>query len=623
MNIFIKSVSQVLKGAAQAFQTFPAAIGCALAFAIVTMVRIEMDWPQQEAYNFLFNCLHWGLAVGTLFSLAVVTFAQSRYGDARAFMYSNLAGVAAAVIAFLLLYQFSGLDPSVTGARFVTVSALAVGRVMVALLLSLLAFIFFAGYPPEKSDFASSFFMTHKAFFIALIYGSVLMAGTSGVAGAIQALLWEGMSEKVYMYLATLTGFLSFTIFAGYFPDFRMGSEDGRREVAQSQPRFIEVLLEYILVPVMLALTVVLLLWAGRTILDGMRASFFQLSGIATSYTVGGIWLYILVTHNQSSLAKWYRRIYPVAALIILGFEAWALVLQLEKSGLKAAEYSFAVIWIVALVAALLLMFIKERAYPAIVAMICTMAIITVLPVVGVHALPLKAQVDRLQTLLVGEGMLQGDQLIPAPTPPDQSVREAITDAVTYIASSQSVIGDAKVPVWFRKDFNQADVFRSKFGFEMTWPQPEPTKGPQGYLGTNLNLPSQGVDISDYRWAVVIGPAVEKGQASAAIQGNRGTYQVEWTVEPPQGIPSVKVRLDNRLILDQDLNPYIDRLIAKYPLSDTPGRTGNIEDMSLKLESPEVTVLVVFSSIDINVDVRNDTHNYWFNLDAIYLNEKP
>ncbi|MDD4776087.1 MAG: DUF4153 domain-containing protein, partial [Syntrophomonas sp.] len=158
MNSFVRSVSEVLKGAAAAFQTFPAAIGCALAFAIVTMVRIQMDWPQQEAYNFLFNCLHWGLAVGAIFSLAAITYAQSRYNNSRAFLYANLAGLAAAAVTFLLLYQFSGLDPSLTGARFKIVSPIATARVTTALLISFLAFIYLAGYPQPRSDFARSFF---------------------------------------------------------------------------------------------------------------------------------------------------------------------------------------------------------------------------------------------------------------------------------------------------------------------------------------------------------------------------------------------------------------------------------------------------------------------------------
>ncbi len=66
MNIFIRSVLQILKGSGKAFQTSPAAIINALAFAIVAMIRIQLDWPQQEAYNFLFNCLHWAFALGAV-----------------------------------------------------------------------------------------------------------------------------------------------------------------------------------------------------------------------------------------------------------------------------------------------------------------------------------------------------------------------------------------------------------------------------------------------------------------------------------------------------------------------------------------------------------------------------
>ncbi len=618
MNSFVRSVSQVLKGAAQAFQTFPAAIGCALAFAVVTMVRIHMDWPQQESYNFLLNCLHWALALGAIFSLAVITYARSRWVAARAFLSANLLGVAAAVVAFPLLYQFSGLDPSVTGARFVVVSNLAMARMSVAIAVSLLVFVYFAGYPREVSDFARSFFMTHKAFFIALIYGSVIMVGTSGVAGAIQALLWPGMSAKVYMYLATLAGFLAFTIFVGYFPDFGKHEADERREIAQLQPRFAEILLDYILVPVMLALTVVLLLWAGRTVLGGMQAPFSQLSGIAASYTVGGIWLYVLVTHNQSSLAKFYRRVYPVAALIILAFEAWALVLQLGKYGLKTAEYNFAIVWIVALLSAVLLMFIKERAYPAIVSMVCACAIFTVLPMVGAHVLPVNAQLSRLENVLASQEMLQGDQVNPAPTLPERPVREEITDAVSYIAGAQN----AQVPVWFDKNLDHPEIFENKFGFEMTWPELGPGKV-QGYLGTHLTLPSQAIDISDYRWSVLMGPATEKGLALATVQGERGVYRLDWVVEPPNSVPVVQVSLDNQVILEESLNHYIEALIVKYPLSARAQRTATAEDMSLKLESAEVELLLVFSYIDISIDVRSDMHNYWFSLNSAYINEKP
>ena len=85
------------------------------------------------------------------------------------------------------------------------------------------------------------------------------------------------------------------------------------------------------------------------------------LSGIATSYAAIGIWLHILVTHHESGMAKFYKRIYPMAALLILAFEARALILQLSDSGLKMPEYYFALIWVLAVVAAVLLLIKKEK----------------------------------------------------------------------------------------------------------------------------------------------------------------------------------------------------------------------------------------------------------------------
>jgi predicted neutral ceramidase superfamily lipid hydrolase len=186
MNSFTRSISQISKGAVKAFQTFPAALACAVAFAIVTMIRIQLDWPQQEAYNLLFNCLHWAFALGAVFSLAAITAAQSRFNTAKAFLTANLLGAAAAVVTFLLLYLFGGTDQVQTASRVVSASGLSASRVGVAILVSFIAFIILAGYPKAQSDFARSFFMTQKALLIALIYGGVIMAGTSGVAGAFR-----------------------------------------------------------------------------------------------------------------------------------------------------------------------------------------------------------------------------------------------------------------------------------------------------------------------------------------------------------------------------------------------------------------------------------------------------
>jgi hypothetical protein len=620
MNIFTKSILKVFKGAFKAFQTFPVTIASALAFSIVTIIRIHLDWPQQEAYNFLFNCLHWSFALGAIFSLATITAAKSRYGEGKAFFIANLLGIVAVAVTFFALYFFGATKQNLPEYRYAMVSSLAAGRVSAALFVSFIAFIILAGYPKDQSDFSRSFFMTHKAFFIALLYGIVIMGGTSGVAGAIKALLYRQMSSKVFMYIGTLSGFLAFSIFVGYFPDFRKGVVDEHRKVAQKQPRFVEILFEYIMIPIMLALTGVLILWTGKTIMGGMNVPFVRLSGIATSYAVGGIWLHIMATHYETGLAKFYRRVYPITALVILAFEAWALIIQLQKSGLKTTEYFFIVVWIATLASVVLLLIKKAKAHFAIAVITCGMAVLTILPFVGYHALPVTSQVSRLENLLLSQGMLKEGQIIPASTEPERSVREQITDSVNYLAYAEN----AKLPDWFDRNLRENAIFQSKLGFKKTWPEPDDIYGGNSreYMYTSLYLPKGAFDIGDYKWVINVQENYRKEDFPAIVQGDKGSYKIYWTVSSPRGGATLKITLDDQVILEQDTNDYIDRISKKYPPGQTDPQAGTFEDMSLQFETDQVKVLLVFNNIDINVNIKEDIIHYGLNLDRIYLKEK-
>lgn len=614
MNNFTNSVSKIFKGALNAFKTFPVSIVSALAFAIVALIRIQLDVTQQEPINFLLNCLSWGLALGAIFGLAAITAVQSWYNKKKAFIIANLITLILVAVTVLMLYLFSQTNIPMADSGYVVISSLATARVGVAILVSLVAFIIFAGYPKDKSGFAHSFFMTQKALFIALLYGGVLMAGATGVAGAIQTLLYSGMSGKVYLYIATISGFLAFTVFVGYFPDFRKGEEDEHREVAQNQPRFIEILFEYIMIPIMIALTLVLLLWSGKTVLGGMKAPFIQLSGIAAAYTAFGIWLHIMVTHYKTGLATFYRKAYPFAALAILAIEAWALIVQLLRSSLKTTEYSFILIWIIAVASSILLILLKEKSHQMIASLICIMAVIAVLPFVGYRDLPVTAQANRLEKLLNSEGMIQNNQLNAANKEPDRSVRESITDAVNFLAYAQ----DAKLPSWFDPHLKDNTIFKNKLGFEQIWPNTEDS-GNENYINTSLTLSSEILDISDYQWAVKL--QNEKPDAPIFVESSKGKYQFSWIIDQAQGIPTLKITLNDKIIIEKNMKDYLDRVASSYPSGKEPS-VGSLKEMSLQFETPEVSVLIVFKNISINIDKQGKTGSYWLELDALYMKEK-
>ena len=333
---------------------------------------------------------------------------------------------------------------------------------------------------------------------------------------------------------------------------------------------------------------------------------FVQLYGIATGYTIGGIWLHIMVAHYESRPAKFYRQIYPFAALIILAFEARAILIQLSRTGLKDTEYFFILILIFAVAASILLLIMKAKSHPAIVTLICALAVFAVLPVAGYQALPVTCRVNRLESMLVSQGILKNNKLIPADKEPERKVRESITDAVNYLACAE----DAKLPPWFDKHLGESDVFKIKLGFEQTWPAPEDTIAaePRGKIGFFLTLPAGAIDIGEYDWVVNLQP--EKLKDTAAIKGNKGLYRISWTANPPDDILVLKIKLNDRVILKQSMNAYIDKIKAEFSPDKTKNPKAAVKDMSLQLETPEITVLLIFNNVEIHVDPQHDVFNY-------------
>ena len=617
MSSFTESITKVAKGALKSFSAFPIAMAAALAFVIVTIVRIELDWSVQEAYNFLFNCLHLSFALGAVFGLCAITAAQSRSKNKRAFLIANLLGLAAIIGSFFLLYYLGGSASSASS--YPVLSQIAAARSGVLIGISLLAFIIFAAYPPKQADFASSFFMTHKALLIALLYGGVIIGGLLAIAGAVEALIYSEMSEKVYMYITAVSGFIVFAIFVGYFPDFSPGEIDEHRSVAQKQPRVIKILLANILVPIFLALTVVLLIWAVQTIFGGIGSSFAQLAGIAAAYTIGGIWLYIMLTHHQEKMAVLYKRIYPLAALVILAFEAWALIVRLNDIGLTTLEYLFFIVWLFALISAILLLLKQAKAHIPIIIIACALAVIAVLPGVGYNSLPVRSQVDRLSTILIEQEILVDEAIVPATSEPDENIRIDITLSVDYLSG----VEDARLPDWFVNDLNSSTVFQETFGFSQTWPADEgyPLE-PVSYPYISLVLDQQIISIDEYQWAIDFNIYYQDEQ-TVYLEGERGKYTISWqTPDDSNGVPQLKISLAGQEKIVLDIEAYLSALSEKYPQS---GETlhADLDDMSILLTSEELEIWLIFSRIEIEESTNGEDNYYWVEPLALYLQELP
>lgn len=105
------------------------------------------------------------------------------------------------------------------------------------------------------------------------------------------------------------------------------------------------------------------------------------------------------------------------------------------------------------------------------------------------------------------------------------------------------------------------------------------------------------------------------------LNGNKGTYQIEWNMQMNTGIPSLRITSGNGVVLEENLDSYIDRISKAYPPNQGQPTQAGFEDMSAKIKTPELTVLLVFRNVEIRLDPREDRINYWLNLSAIYVKE--
>lgn len=605
MSKILKSVSGVLSGAGRAAKAYPATVLCAVAFAVISLLQIQFDLSR---YEFVLSCMKWALALGAIFGMAAVAAQECYFSQKNAPLASNLLALGVAVIVYIALY--------LSGAGEGRVSETAGMRVLAAMFVSIVAYVMIAGRRSEETDFVRSLFMAHKSFFIAFIYGLVALVGASGVAGAVQGLIYPDMSSKVYGYITTLAGLLAFLLFVGYFPPLGAGKAPERREQAQRKPQFIAMLLSYILIPIMLALTVVLLIWALLNVIGITKSDFGELAAIAAAYTIGGLWLHAMTSDSEAGVAKLYRAVYPVAAIIILIFEAWAVIRRLLLFGLKTTEYAFILIWVLAAAGSLLLLAMRDRdrrkqAHRAIAAVACALVVVAVLPAVGYIDLPVAAQVARLQSLLESEGMLKDGKLIPAAEMPSPAARAAITDAVDFLAYSEG-----KLPAWFDKDLAYGEVFREKMGFDKLWLNEDGTpSGGDLPHGIFLYAEPEAIRIEEFTWAVNL----TGRQADVVVKTNRGEYIISWQNTVDKGSPSIKITLDGNVEIERSLEDFISQLADKYSASSDKGTIAQSE-LLIELEGQNIYALLTLS--EVSISEYEGKRSVWVSPSMLYIKEK-
>ncbi len=374
MSKFSGSVGNVMKGIVRAFLRYPISIVAAFAMAVFASIQNE-DYTIFEAKFFqsLMLALTFGTALGMVISATIQKFAIEF--EVKVILY--IAGIGAILATFFALYFTSDAINEEIVPRLVALSAICI-----------LVFLVIPSLKNSRYDFNDTIFMNLKAFFISGIYALVILLGLYAISFAVQSLIYTELTRTIYMHIGLLSLFLWYAFYLGHFPYFCEHETDAAIERAIRQPKFIEILNQFILIPIMAIMSLVLAVWVGRILIFQSWPTFELVAGIFSFYSVIGILLYILVSSFELRISKLYRRIFPIVGLLFLLFEGVAIFNQVKDRGLSISNYFVALIWLGAVASLIFFLFIKVKRNRVVAYILAVLTVVSVTPFIGVQDLP-------------------------------------------------------------------------------------------------------------------------------------------------------------------------------------------------------------------------------------------
>jgi hypothetical protein len=336
-----------------------------------------------------------------------------------------------------------------------------VTRTFVAVFAMFCTFLWVPSYH-SKSDF-NGIALTHfKSLFTSVLYSGVLSGGCASIIGAIDILLFK-VNSDAYGYMMTIIWILFATLYyLSLLPRFNSEAET-EREYAQrtsQYPRFLEILISYIAIPLVATYTLVLAAYFIK-ILVTFKWPSGQLGVMVLAYSAAGLTIYVLSSLLENRFAKLYRLIFPKVLIPVVIMQLISVAIRLNAYGITESRYYVTLFGVFSLVCGIALSF-KPVSKNGIIALLAAgFAIFSVLPPVDAFTVSRVSQITRLESMLRAEGILADGKISPKVEVP-MNLRLESTSILSYLENRSYI----KYIKWLPDDFKTNSKMKSTLGFE-------------------------------------------------------------------------------------------------------------------------------------------------------------
>ncbi|WP_034550929.1 DUF4153 domain-containing protein [Carnobacterium funditum] len=446
----IRNLQQIFQGMIRASTRYPLTVLFLLALAILNGVTINQE---KEVYtNYLFT-----LFVGAVLS-GVAQQLYERFFHKQSQRFMLMAAASLITIGYYFIIPTANLYDLEVGIKTsVFVFALVLLYILIPTIKTRLAF-------------NESFMAAFKAFFITSLFTVIIAMGTSSILFAIDRLLFP-IDDKLTLHVLNIIFslfaplyYLSFTPLYEKATDKRISEEDKmvileKLKEATSVPKVLELLISYVIIPLTVIYTAILLAY----IVLNIRSSFWTdnlLEPLLVSYAVTVILVYILSSTIENQFAVLFRKVFPKVLIPIVLFQTIASVLKIGELGITQGRYYVILFGVFATIAGLIFSFLPVKKNGIAIAVLISFCILSIIPPIDAFTVSRVNQTNLLENILVDNEMLEKDKIIPnASISKEDKIR--ITGTSDYLVN----MNYASNIEWLPDDLTSNNKFETTFGF--------------------------------------------------------------------------------------------------------------------------------------------------------------
>lgn len=457
-----------------------------------------------------------------------------------------------------------------------------------------------------KTTFNETFMAAFKGFFISLFFSAVLFGGISLIIGATDQLLFN-ISSKAYSHSSNIVFFLFAPIyFLSMIPLYNIKKRDNESDSEYeayetnlqrivSCPKYLEILLSYIIIPLAAVFTIILLAYIFINIM-GRFWTDNLMEPMLVSYSIVVILLYILASNLENRFAVNFRRIFPKVLIPIVFFQTIASVLKIGETGITHGRYYVILYGVFGIIAGIVFSFMSVRKNGIIAMVLIAFSVISIIPPTDAFSISKMSQINLLEKTLLKNSMIVNGMVTPKADISNDD-KKIITNSANYISMMEYTDEIA----WLPDDFKYYENFEKTFGFS-GYDIREPERIQYYSFGRGQEI---ALNIDEYDIFI---------KASLPYYEEDEKYQISKNELTTGETFSINKIEDKRFHIftfyDKDRNVIIDfdfeEVFKRYEGYYSPKGEMSLKDATFEKENEKVSIKIIMNFVDFYMDGKEE-----------------